>query len=290
MERELYREVCRQLTELPRIFDPHQRYDDHRVVEVFLWAALHDRPVSWACKAASWPIDLRRQPRPSQSQMSRRLRTFALQQVLVQLYARCRDQLPRGFIKFIDGKPLPVGGCSKDPDARFGRGAGCVARGYKILTITDQYGAIDHWRLLSMNTPEHRAAEDLLEHFPGALFLVGDNVYDKNALYERARQRQTYLVGAFKTHAQELGHHHHSPYRVAAFELQRTPDGRQLLESRKAIERSYGNLTSFSGGLAPLPAWVRRPHRVAQWVQMKLIIDAARRLRLQRQQLTAARA
>jgi len=285
MERELYREVCRHLADLPGTFNPHHAYDDRRIVEVFLWAVLHDRPVSWACKASSWPIDLRRQPRPSQSQMSRRLRRFPIQQLLLQLYAAFRDQLPRGFIKYIDGKPLPVGGCSKDPDAKFGRGAGSICRGYKILTITDQYGAIDHWQLLPMNRPEHHAAEDLLERFPGALFLVGDNIYDKNKLYECARQRQTNLVGAFKTNARTLGHRVHSPYRVAAFELQKTADGRALLESRKAIERSYGNLTSFAGGLAPLPAWVRRPRRVAMWVQMKMIIDAARRLRLLRQRL-----
>lgn len=285
MERELYREVQRHLAELPVKFDPHQRYDDRRIVEVYLWAVLHDRPVLWACKACNWPIELRRGPRPSQSQMSRRLRRFSIQQLLQQLYARLRDRLPQSWIKYIDGKPLPVGGCSKDPDARFGRGAGCVARGYKMLTITDQYGAIDHWRLVPMNTPEHHAAEDLLEQFPGSLFLVGDNIYDKNALYESARRRSTNLVAAFKTHAQALGHRRHSPLRVAAFKLQKTPDGKALLASRMAIERSYGNLTNFGGGLAPLPAWVRRPRRVAMWVQTKLIIDATRRLRLSSQRL-----
>jgi len=34
-----------------------------------------------------------------------------------------------------------------------------------------------------------------------------------------------------------------------------------------------------------LPAWVRRPHRVATWVQMKIIINAARTAR--KQQLVA---
>ncbi|MCY2930121.1 MAG: hypothetical protein NTV86_11635 [Planctomycetota bacterium] len=53
---------------------------------------------------------------------------------------------------------------------------------------------------------------------------------------------------------------------------------------RTGIERSYGNLTSFAGGLGPLPAWVRRPHRVATWVAAKLSLDYTRRILLRDRQ------
>ena len=60
--------------------------------------------------------------------------------------------------------------------------------------------------------------------------------------------------------------------------------GQDLLRMRTGIERSYGNLTSFAGGLGPLPAWVRRPHRVATWVAAKLILDYTRRILLRDRQ------
>ena len=40
--------------------------------------------------------------------------------------------------------------------------------------------------------------------------------------------------------------------------------------------RNFGNLTNFGGGLSPLPAWVRRLHRVERWVRAKLIVSALR--------------
>ncbi len=42
---------------------------------------------------------------------------------------------PPALIAFVGGKPLPIGGCGKDPDARFGRGAGATANGYKLRPL-----------------------------------------------------------------------------------------------------------------------------------------------------------
>ena len=47
--------------------------------------------------------------------------------------------------------------------------------------------------------------------------------------------------------------------------------GRALLAWRSEIERAFGWLTNHSGGLAPLPAWVRRSDRVSLWVQVKML-------------------
>ena len=73
-----------------------------------------------------------------------------------------------------------------------------------------------------------------------------------------------------------LGHRHHRPERVHALEMLRRPFGQALSGCRAAIERSFGHLTAFGGGLGPRPSWVRRLWRVRLWVQAKLAIKSAR--------------
>ncbi len=282
MERELYRDVCQVLKALPPTVNRRFAYDDKCILEVYLWAVIHDRPTYWACKADNWPIHLRRRPRPSQSQMSRRLRTVAVQQLLARLYAALRDQLPRSLLKFVDGKPLPVGGCSKDRDAKFGHGAGTVLRGYKLVCLVDESGAIDDWRLGPMNICEHHQAVLLLPAAKGSC-LLGDAEYDKNHLYYAAAEQQVQLIAQSKRKAKNLGHRRHAPQRLTAFRLLQTEAGQHLMAVRTTIERSFGQATCFAGGLGPLPAWVRRPARVASWVAAKLCLDASRRIRLLKQ-------
>lgn len=82
------------------------------------------------------------------------------------------------------------------------------------------------------------------------------------------------------------GHHYQSPQRLRCIELLRqdygkTDFGATLYQVRTAIERSFGNATVFAGGLGPLPAWVRRLHRVRIWVWAKLLINAVRILKKQ---------
>jgi len=286
MERELYREASAVLAQLPHLSSRRCVYDDRRIVEVLLWAAVHDRPICWACQARHWPLWLRGRPLPSQSQMSRRLRRLSVRHLLQRLYGQLRDRLPRSLLQYIDGKPLVVGGCSKDPDAKFGRAAGCIGRGYKLVCLVDEHGAVEAWNMASMNVPEHVQAEALLGQVAEGQCVVADSAYDKNALYERAGRRGVQWVAARKRRAKGLGHRRHSAYRLAAIQQMAQASGQALLRGRTAIERSYGHLTSFAGGLAPLPAWVRRPHRVAVWVQAKLILDAVRRIRLQNRRQT----
>jgi len=287
MERELFREACACLARIPVILKANETYSARDVVRVLLWAVVHDRPVYWACQRRHWPLEMRRVKLISQSQMSRRLRCFAVQQMLMQLQQTMRDQLPQGWVKYLDGKPLPVGGCSKDRDAKFGRGAACIQRGYKLVCSVDQHGPIDEWRLGPMNLPEHVQATALLQEMPWGQYVVGDNAYDKNELYEQAADRQMQLIGQFKTHARAPGHRRHSPHRMASLDVQKLPLGRDLLRMRTGVERSYGNLTCFAGGLGPLPAWVRTPHRVATWVAAKIILDHARRILGMRRKILA---
>jgi hypothetical protein len=48
--------------------------------------------------------------------------------------------------------------------------------------------------------------------------------------------------------------------------------GERLLAARAEIERQFGNLVNWGGGLTCLPAWVQTHHRVRLWVQAKLVL------------------
>jgi hypothetical protein len=73
-----------------------------------------------------------------------------------------------------------------------------------------------------------------------------------------------------------VGHVPQSPFRLRCIDLMRSAFGRGVYRLRRSIERSYGNLCSFGGGLAPPPAWVRHQDRVWLWVTAKLLINAER--------------
>ena len=62
MERQRYRELKAILNQAARQHrdDPRCTHRDAVIVAVLLWAALHDKPVSWAADPAHWPGDLRR--------------------------------------------------------------------------------------------------------------------------------------------------------------------------------------------------------------------------------------
>ena len=46
----------------------------------------------------------------------------------------------------------------------------------------------------------------------------------------------------------------------------------RLPQNRAEIERQFGNLTNWGGGLSGLPSWVRTHRRVHRWVQAKLVV------------------
>jgi hypothetical protein len=118
MERELWTALCA----LAAKFDNWQtpaRYTDQLICSVYWWAVIHDRPVVWACDASNWPSELVRRRLPSQPTMSRRLRTAAVERLfsaVEQTFLVVSTVAP--LIMAIDGKPLPVGGPSKDADAK----------------------------------------------------------------------------------------------------------------------------------------------------------------------------
>lgn len=280
MERELWKILSQAITQLDRQYPRGMRtHSVGRIVRVYLWAALHDRPVYWACDRRNWagvrpPVAL-----PDQSTMSRRLREQDTEQMLNQLMQTLDDAAPASLIRYLDGKPLPISRHSIDGDAKFGRGAGGKDRGYKLHAI---YGCTNRplaWSITPLNHSESHAAAALIDDQLTPGYLVGDGGYDANHLYEHAGRQQIQLF----THrryrqAKGLGHHRHSTFRRDAIDRLTSPSSfvRDLLRDRRDVETRFAHLTNFGGGLTCLPPWVRGLHRVRLWVTAKMLIRLAR--------------
>jgi hypothetical protein len=273
MERELWKQLYLVVVRLDNGWT-NGFFRASEIVVVFLWAVVHDRPTSWACDARNWrmePLPLL----PSQSTMSRRLRTTRVQQLLEAVERDLGGSPRRWWLQRMDSKPLPVGSYSKDSDARYGRAAKGFARGYKLHTIWGGGPLPSAWCVEPMNVGDSVAAKKLVRHLPGEGYLVGDSQYDSNPLYAAAAPEHQ-VVAPQKRPGRGLGHRRHHPARLRSLELLSKPFGQALLQCRKQIERDFGCLTSFGAGLSPLPSWVRRATRVRLWIQGKLLTNAVR--------------
>ena len=260
------------------------RYSTADVVAVYFWAVVHDRPTSWAADGEHWPKDLQPALMPSQGTLSRRLRRPAAVELMTAVEQRLVTLLAVGgwLVQRIDAKAVAVSLVSKDPDAGFGRGAGGKQKGYKLHAVWTIGPMPVAWGLAAMNVSEKRMARGLIPSLPGGGYLLGDMQYDANDLYDLADKAGFQLV-AKKTSSRGkggLGHRRYAAGRLRSIELLTTRFGRELFNQRRAIECRFGSLTAFGGGLAPLPAWVRRFHRVRHWVQAKIISAGIRWLLL----------
>jgi len=276
MERQRYRELKTLLQEAAREHrdNPRCAYRDVTIVAVLLWAVLHNKPVSWAADAANWSGDVRPRMLPSQSCMSRRLRHQRVVLLIQRMEDLLRSRLPCGDIKLIDARPLPTGGCSKDPDACTGYGAGHLVHGYKLHMLCDLSGAVDHWLVTPMNHSEPEAAEQILDHVDDVAYVISDGNYDVNRLYDRADERDVQWIAMPRRQpARAPGHRRHSLRRLSIWSWVRSSEGNQTIRRlRSGIERVNAWQGCAAIGLNHLPHHVRREHRVRLWVAAKLIV------------------
>src|SRR5689334_3231442 len=279
MGRELWPLLDRDLQEAARDFrqqDVH--FQPWAVAAVLLWAARHDRPVSGACQERHWPATRRRPATlPSQPTVSRRSRKAACALSLNHLSGRFQGRGWPALVVLPDGTPLLVGGCSKDPDARFGRGPGPPGRGYKLHAAWGRRPLPEAWEVAPLNEHEIRVAERRLRQRPGG-YAVADGTDDATGRYDAAGACHYQLLARQHDANAGRGHHYRSPYRLRCIALRPTPFGRGLPALRPGIERRFGNATAFAGGVGGVgpPAWVRRRGRVERWVWAKPVINAAR--------------
>ena len=131
---------------------------DRIIVAVYLWAVLHDRPTAWACCPYHWPDRLVPWALPSQPTLSRRLRTPAVRRLLNAVRRPFGGPDRPWWDRALDRKPLPVGGCSKDPDARLGRRSAGWFRGYRLHAIWGGDATPDAWEVLPADRGEPTVA------------------------------------------------------------------------------------------------------------------------------------
>jgi hypothetical protein len=282
MERELWPPLYRLVEETARDFD--QKYVHHQpgvIVAVVLWAAIHDRPAGWACDPGHWDTAPARPARlPSASTLSRRAGSVGVGLFWRALEARIRGAGLPALVAAIDGKPLPVGGNSKDPGAARGRGAGGMATGYKLHALWSTRPVPEAWEVAPLNACEKAAGGRLVGAAGGGGYLLADGNYDASWLYDAAAAAGFQLVAPGRAGKNPgCGGHYQSPRRTRSRELLGSRFGRRLYRLRAGIERRFAHLCGFAGGLAPLPAWVRGARRVRTWVWAKLLINGVRILR-----------
>jgi hypothetical protein len=253
-------------------------FSDRRIVAVYYWSVLHDRPVSWAVNRDNWPIALRRWPLPSNTTMSRRLRSQSVRRLLETLEGHVMRKPESGsLVWLIDGKPLPIGGVSKDRQSGYGRAARSKAKGYKLHALRSADKSLADWRLAPMNVDERKMANRMLKHAAICGYVVADANYDSNELHATCDKRGNLQLIAPRRYGPGRGHGHRkqTPGRLRSKEILENPHprfGEGLLAQRGDIERYFGSLTNWGGGLTHLPPWVRGYRRVHRWVQAKLII------------------
>lgn len=283
MEHQLWKEIVAVLKRIGK----HTRrgretYSDADIVKTWFWSVVNDRPEGWACERTHWPIQQRRCQVPSQSRLSRRLRTDRVQRLLVQLEHEVLAPRQQKLVWLMDGKPLVISSCSKDRQAGYGRAAGGKAKGYKIHALVNAEGEVGAWRVAPMNKDERVMAKRLLSAADIQGYVLADSNYDSNKLHEVCSNLGNRQLVTPRRYGPGRGHGHRrqTAARMRSKDLLENPDpqfGRQLFAQRTAIERFFGNLTNWGGGLTHLPPWTRTYRRVHRWVQAKLILNALKR-------------
>jgi hypothetical protein len=283
MEHQLWKVIVEWLRTHGKPRRPRDKYSDVEIAMVFFWAVVNDRPMAWACDQANWPLTQRRWDKPSQSRLSRRLRSMSLRQLLDRVDREVlRPSSDTQLFWMVDGKPLVISGCSKDKQAGYGRATGGKAKGYKLHAIVGADNSIAEWRLAPMNVDEREMARRMLLVTDIWGYIAADSNYDSNKLHAVCDARgNLQLVSPRRYGSQSgMGHRKQTPGRLRSKDLLENPQpafGQDLMAQRVAIECHFGNLSNWGGGLTHLPPWARTYRRVHRWVQAKLIINAARR-------------
>ncbi len=281
MSSQLWKTVYRAIRMVNRSIPREGRrptHPDTLIVAMYLWSVGHDRPLCWAADRANYSSVFRPRGLPSRSQFCRRIKTERCQAILRGVHQRLADvdQGDATWMAFMDGRGFRVHDHSTDPDAKTGYAGGGFARGYRLHALAHENGRFMGIRVTPMNVSEKVVARELIdEHRPTGL-LLADQGYESGPLYDHAQERGVTLMTPLSKNAGG-GHRRQSKARLFAKQLWDS-GGEALYKRRDAIERFFGQLSAFGGGLAPLPAWVRRLERVKRWITAKVIIYHARLL------------
>jgi hypothetical protein len=283
MEHQLWKAILTLLKVVDkRVKSGRETFSDEDVVKVWFWAVLHNQTVCWACNAQNYPLQERRWKKPSPSRISRRLPSPSVQHLLEQIEQQVLAPQGLSIVWVLDGKPLPIGGCSKDRQAGYGRAAGCKAKGYKLHALISTAGDVAAWRIAPMNKDERVMAKRMLQTAPVQGYVLADSNYDSNELHKVCDHRGNLQLVSPRRYGPGRGHGHRrqTPGRMRSKELLENPYpffGATLFANRTCVERFFGSLTNCANGLTHLPPWIRSHRRVRQWVQAKLVLHGLKR-------------
>jgi len=275
-----YESIQRMARRLRR--DPRLVFNDVLIVAMYMWSVAHDRPMCWACDRRNYSRLFRPRRLPSVSQFTRRVKSTRVRQVLQWVHEDLADVDASVMLQFVDGKPLVVGVASRDPDARRGHVMGGFARGYKLHSLMTASRKIRTFSLTPLNLHEMPVASELIAGVPpmtpGSLLLADGN-YDAADFHKLVESRGGRLLTrprGFARHPvtrRQMGaaRREHNDLWERAYDL-----CHDVYKLRVAAEGILSALTSYGGGLGPLPAFVRRLPRVTRWVGAKIILYNAR--------------
>jgi hypothetical protein len=251
-----------------------QMYSDRLIMLVVLWAAIHDRPICWACELANWRISRLPAWLPHPSTISRRSRQPDFSRAIEMTIARLCDKLGSPSQEaMIDGVHLAISNYSRDPDAANVRAYRGFSQGYKLHAVIDVRGVVLAYEVRSLNVNERLPAGTLLTRLPhGVRRVLADRNYDSSKLHARLQPFGIRLYcPPFKGKISPRSH----PRRRILTRLSRHPMGARIGNRREHIERQFGLMGNYGCGLKGLPHWVRRQHRVKPWLDAKLLIHHA---------------
>jgi hypothetical protein len=283
MELELWSEMSAAISAIAVKWPRHPR-DQHStalIVRVYHWAALHDRPICWACDPANWTPATRPADLPDQSTMSRRPRRKDFEQFLQRVGRWMNGKTRPAMVKVVDGKALELPNHTTDPDATWSRGVSRTSVGYKIHAIFSGNPMPDAVAITTLNVCEKQMAARLVKRIDGFGYLLGDAHYDASWLFDECHDHRHQLLCPRAKPGTGEGHHYVSVHRRRAIAMLEAPEavnsfGHDLYGRRTNIERDFSQMVCFGAGLGPLPTWIRRIWRVRHWVFNKLLINAAR--------------
>jgi hypothetical protein len=154
----------------------------------------------WACDRQHYNGVFRPRQLLSISQFDRRVASDRISHILQRLHEITGGTLCPTAMQSVDGKALPVGPYSKDPDARVGYAGGKrLGRGYKLHAVVTEDRRITCWCVRPMNEHEVPVAQRMLAAMPADAFtersmLLADGNYDTHAFHKDLASRGGALV------------------------------------------------------------------------------------------------
>ena len=285
MERDLWKSIIAAIKALPPRSPRNSIYTNKQILAPIFWAALHDRPISWACKRSNWPIQACRRKLPDQSTMSRRMRDPNLVEDISWIIERVQRALPEHRLLLTDGKAYPVTDRTSDPEAITGWASGRYAKGYKLHVIIDEGHRLLGWRIEPMNRGETTICSELVGCIPAQRrkrIMVGDAGYSSNQLHAMSASRNVRLIAPRAKPGTGFGWRKHHRDRLSSASLTEDRGGwmwPMLRARRVGVERYFSGLVTSCVGADHLPSWVRGLRRTRLWIGAKLAINAARIVR-----------